>query len=204
MSVEIINTFTSSDNIKYLHKFLSDNIPDGPSKDVILERLTESIFEFPSNSLIDDSRQNLRHSTDTWTEVRLLNKKFIDDRISFSKSFKDIGTESYHMNHLISDSLSPYGYESINTLQKDNNITQDIYNCDTNDLRLFRYQDPYDIKRSLIPRWQINKRGEMNYDNDSFRESEDYKIKKLGTLQYNKDNINTIDLKCKAPRWVDL
>lgn len=204
MSIDIINTFTSSDNIKYLKDFLQKNVKNEKAKEVILDRLTESIFDFPSHALIDDSGQRLRKSTDTWSEVRYLNKKFIDDRMSFANSFNEIAVESYHMTQFINDSLNPYGWDNLNNIQIDNNVASDRYDTCTSDQRLFRYQDPYDIKRSLIPRWQINKRGVVEETSDELRDSENYKLEKSGTMQHCIENIDTNDLNCKKPQWFDI
>lgn len=203
MSVDIINTFTSSDNIKYLRNFLQENIKNERAKEAILDRLTESIFEFPSHALIDDSGRQLRKSTDTWSEVRMLNRKFIEDRVSFANGFDTIATESYHMNQFISDSLNLYGYENLNTLQSDNSVAADRYDTCNSDQRLFRYQDPYDIRRSNIPRWQINKRGTVE-TSDELRDSEGYKLEKSGTMQHCINNIDNIDSNCKRPQWFDI
>jgi len=104
MSVEIINLFTSSENIKYLHDYLSKNIEIEDAKKIILDSLTESVFDFPSNALLENSKTRLRHSVNTWEEVRLLNQAFINNRIAFSKEFPIVGTEDYASQMFIDDS----------------------------------------------------------------------------------------------------
>lgn len=146
MSVEIINLFTSSKNIEYLKYYLSNNIKNEKIKDTILSTITERVFEFPCNELLDDSRSHLRYSTKTWKEVRNLNQKFIENRMNFANSIQSIGIEDYAHEMIYNDSIYPVGYEHLN-----NSLSEDPVMTKQRDSRIFRYQDPYNINRSVIP-----------------------------------------------------
>lgn len=143
MSLEIINLFTSNNNIEYLKYYLSNNIKNEKIKEIILDTLIERIFDFPSHELLNDSKSNLRHSTKTWEEVRKLNQSFIENRLQFANSINSIGVEDYAHEMLNNDSIYPIGYEHLNDC-----LSGDY---EKHDSRIFRYQDPYDINRSIIP-----------------------------------------------------
>lgn len=111
MSLEIINIFTSGKNIDYLRDYLNENIKDEYKKSIVLDNLIEDIFNFPDIGLLDNTRQRLRRSVDVWEEVRLLNKTFIENKISFSQEIDILGEESYEMN-MFADEIA--GYEHLN------------------------------------------------------------------------------------------
>ena len=184
MSVEIINIFVGNENIEYLKQYLDENIKNNNAKDVVMENLTESIFNFPHNELIEDNRKNLRRSTNVWDEVKKLNKAFIDDRISFVKSYDTIGEEAYEYKVLQDESLYPPGYEHLN------------------DKRLFRYQDPDNIDNSLIPVQQRLSRGNTDREYvDELKYSEDNMLRHVKQkIELKKHNGALL---CNNPQWID-
>jgi hypothetical protein len=195
MSREIINIFTSGNNIQYLKDYIISNIANSEARILVLENLTENVYSFPSNELLDNSQSRVRHSVNTWDEVRILNKKFIDDVISFCNEYPKIGIEDYANQMFIGDSLKPKGYEHLNNPQVG------VYEED--DSRIFRYQDPNDINRSIIPRQQVISRGSVDRTNiDELRDSTISQIRSSSN-KINIDNINTIELDCTKPYWID-
>lgn len=197
MSSEIVNLFTSTENIKYLQNYLTKSIKDNNIRNLIIDSLIESVFDFPNYELLDNSK-SARHSADKWDEVKKLNRLFIDDRLAFANTVKDIGLESYGMQMFIDDSLRPAGYEHLNNHEP----SRFDYDSDSNESgRLFRHQDPHDKNRSSIPIWQIINRGPVNTTNiDELRESEVSQNRKIERTNVA-DNINTIsDYKL---RWKD-
>lgn len=183
MSVEIIGNFTSNQNIDYLRDYLEENIKHGKAREVVLDSLTETVFAFPCNALLEDSQKNLRKSINIWEEVKRLNKLFIEDRLCFVRTFDTIGEESYSYKMFSEDSLYPEGYGHLN------------------DERLFRYQDNSDINRSRIPQRNILNRGHTDYQNiDELRQSEN-------SLQRHVKQ--KVDIKIPSggiynkPQWID-
>jgi len=200
MSIEVINLFTSSNNISYLRNEISKNINDVSIKDAILDSLTEDIFNFQSHAMIEDSGQRLRHSTNTKIELKRLNDSFIDDRIACAKNFDKYasGYEYYADQMFIDDSLKPGAYSHFNDCQHSNEC--ECEQCK----RLFRYQDKFQLNRSKIPIWQINSRGNTDYfNNDELRESERSQIRKASEPVVV-DHINTIAIECKIPECIDI
>lgn len=193
MSAEVVNLFTSSNNISYLKDELSKHIKNVVSKEAVLETLTEAVFNFHSYGLIEDSGQRLRHSANTKDEISRLNKAFIDDRLSFANNFDMYaeGREFYADQMFIDDSLRPGPY--------------DYFNDDEDDKRIFRYQDPLNSNRSKIPIQQINNRGHTDYNNvDELRGSEVSQIRRVQGASVKVDHIGTISVDCKRPQWIDM
>jgi hypothetical protein len=166
MSAEISKAFTANKNIRYLQHYFTNTLPDSPVKEQILETLIETLFSFYDHEIIENNTYRLRNSVDLWNEVRKLNQAFIDDRLALVAGYKDIGTESYHMNMFIDDSLQPAQYEHLN----------DPYKEDYNK-RIFRYEDPDDPDRSFIPVKQILNKRHVDTDIDELFDSEVSKIR---------------------------
>lgn len=193
MSTEVVNLFTSSNNINYVKDELSKLIKDDNIKEAVLDSLTEAIFEFQSYAIIEDSGQRLRHSTNTSAEVSRLNKAFIEDRLSFAKNFNMYAdsNEYYADQMFIDDSLKPGPYNSFNNFEVDSNK------------RIFRYQDKNNFNRSNIPIWQIANRGPINNNNDELRNSEISQVRKTsGEIKI--DHLSTMPIECKMPKWIDM
>jgi len=201
MSIEVVNLFTSSNNINYLSDEISKNIKEINIREAVLDSLTEAIFEFQSHAMVEDSGQRLRHSTNTKKELDRLNTEFIQDRLSFAKNFNMYADarEYYADQMFIDDSLRPGQYGHFN----DDLNCDDDCNCEKCK-RIFRYQDKFSINRSYIPIWQINNRGPTDYyNNDELRNSEVSQVRK--TIEpLTVDHINTIAVECKRPKWIDL
>lgn len=200
MSIEVVNLFTSSNNISYLIDEISKNIKDNKIKEAVLDSLTESVFDFQSHAMIEDSGQRLRHSTNTKLELQRLNKAFIEDRLAFAKNFNLYADakEYYADQMFIDDSLRPGPYNHFNDV--DHNSDCECDQCK----RVFRYQDKHDPNRSSIPIWQINSRGHTDYhNNDELRNSEVSQIRKA-TDKVVVDHIGTIAVECKRPQWIDI
>ena len=142
MSIEVVNLFTSSNNINYLSDEISKRVKDNRIKEAVLDSLTEAIFDFQSHAMVEDSGQRLRHSTNTKMELDRLNKAFIQDRLSFAKNFNMYADarEYYADQMFIDDSLRPGPYGHFNDCQHD---------CECEKCkRLFRYQDRNNLNRS--------------------------------------------------------
>lgn len=200
MSVEVVNLFTSSNNINYLSEQLSKQINDTRIKEAVLDTLTESVFDFQSHAMVEDSGQRLRHSANTKTEIERLNKAFIDDRLAFAKNFNMYADahEYYADQMFIDDSLRPGPYNHFNDC--DHKSECECEKC----LRLFRYQDKNDPNRSNIPVWQIASRGYTDYRNDDeLRNSEVSQIRRASEA-VTFDHIGTIPVECKRPQWIDI
>lgn len=186
MSAEIVNLFTSSKNINYLIDEISKHIKDTKIKEAVLDTLTESVFEFQSHALLENSGQKLRHSINNKYELDRLNHMFINDRLSFAKNFNIYAeAQEYYADQMfIDDSLRPGAYDKLN------------------DERIFRYQDDFDPNRSKIPVWQINRRGNTDYNNDDeLRESEVSQVRSA-TEEVKNEFIN--DLPINKPKWMDI
>lgn len=192
MSAQIVNVFTSNENIKYLRDYFTKNLQDSTIKDQILDTLIETVFHFYDHELLENNTYRLRRSVNLWDEVRKLNKSFIDDRLALINSYDSIGTESYHMQMLIDDSIAPNGYESLNKPCKD-----DIANK-----RIFRYQDPYDINRSEIPIQQILSRSFVDTNVPELWDS-DINHDRSTVKQLKMDYICNIPSSCNRPQWFD-
>jgi len=161
MSAEIIKAFTANKNIRYLQHYFTNTLPDSPVKEQILETLIETLFSFYDHEIIENNTYRLRNSVDLWNEVRKLNQAFIDDRIALVAGYNDIGTESYHMDMFIDDSLQPAQYKHLNDPYEEN------YNK-----RIFRYEDPNDPNRSSIPVRQILNKSHVDTHIDELSDSE--------------------------------
>jgi hypothetical protein len=100
----------------------------------------------------------------------------------------------------IDDSLRPGPYCHFNDCS--DNCSD---NCECNKCkRLFRYQDKFDINRSNIPIWQINKRGNTDYhNNDELRGSDISQVRKTGEAVVI-DHITTAPIEYKLPQWIDI
>lgn len=197
MSAEIVNLFTSNENIKYLKDYLYNNIDDINARDIVLDNIVENVFDFPNHELLDNSKQRLRHSVNVWEEVRLLNKAFIDDRVSYANEINDFGKESYGMNMFIEDSLQPKGYEHFNDPH--------VGFYEEPNSRIFRYQDPDDINKSAIPVWQKNNKRSMYTDNiDELKDSEYSQIRKNNNVVINNTIETTSNNNCKKIQWIDI
>ena len=192
MSIEVVNAFTSGNNISYLRdEILKYDIPDD-AKESILDTLTEDIFDFQNHAMVEDSGQYLRHSSNVKIELDRLNKAFINDRISFAKNFNMYASayEQYANQMFIDDSLQPGAYKHLN-----DPLTEEP-------IRVFRYQDKYDPDRSSIPRWQVHKRGLPDHTNDEVRESYVSQIRS-GSNENKVDHINNLSVDLK-PKWYDI
>lgn len=200
MSIEVVNLFTSSNNINYLSDELSKNIKDSKIKDAVLDSLTEAVFDFQSHAMVEDSGQRLRHSTNTKIELDRLNKAFIQDRLAFAKNFNMYAeAQEYYADQMfIDDSLRPGPYGHFNDIE--HNPDCDCSKCK----RVFRYQDKFDSNRSSIPIWQVNSRGHTDYyNNDELRNSEISQVRRTIDA-VTVDHINTIAVECKRPKWIDI
>lgn len=195
MSLEVINTFTSAKNIKYLEDILSKKIKDNIVKSVILDTLTETIFNFQT---YNSNYQYLRHSVNVEDEIQNLNTEFINDRLAFAENFDKYATgEEYYADQMfIEDSLRPGPYSKFN----DNTLVPSLqYNK-----RLFRYQDKNNLNRSSIPIWQVINRGNIDYNNaDELRDSEISQSRK-SIESSSTDYLNTIQTECNRPKWTDI
>lgn len=192
MSIDIVNIFTSSENIEYLKNEISLQISDPIIRETIIENITETIFEFQEYNIIENSGKHLRQSTNVKNEVNKLNKAFIKDRIAFAKNFDMYASayEDYANQMFIDDSLRPGEYTHFNDpICVDNK-------------RLFRYQDKNNINRSNIPVWQILKRGDPDRINDALRNSEVSQVRKASqAVTY--DHINYLPTDLSRPNWID-
>ncbi len=200
MSIEVVNLFTSSKNISYLSDEISKKITDANIKEAVLDSLTEAIFDFQSHAMIEDSGKRLRHSTNTKVELNRLNNAFIEDRLAFAKNFNMYaeGQEYYASQMFIDDSLRPWPYNNLNDCE--HKMECECGKCK----RLFRYQDPNDINRSSIPIWQVNSRGNTDYNNiDELRNSELSQVRRASE-KVVVDHINTMPVECKLPKWFDI
>lgn len=200
MSSEVVNLFTSSNNISYLKDEINKLITDDMIKESILDSLTEAVFDFQSYALIEDSGQRLRHSANTKDEVSRLNKAFIEDRLSFAKNFNNyVEAQEYYADQMfIDDSLCPGPYNHFNDCEHKSEC--ECIKC----TRLFRYQDPNNLNRSNIPIWQINSRGHTDYkNNDELRGSEISQIRRTSEAIVI-DHIGTMPVECKLPAWIDI
>lgn len=200
MSIEVVNLFTSSNNISFLYDEISNQIKDDKIKEAVLDTLTEAIFDFQSHAMIEDSGQMLRHSTNTKKEITRLNNAFIEDRLAFAKNFNMYASaeEQYADQMFINDSLKPGAYTHLNDCEHKTE-------CECNKcLRLFRYQDKYDMNRSKVPIWQVLHRGHTDYDNiDELRNSEVSQIRKASD-EVITNHLKTIPVDCKLPKWIDI
>lgn len=185
MSIEIVNLFTSGSNINYVRNELTKKINDSKIREAVLDTLTESLFDFQSYAMIEDSGQNLRHSTNNKLELDRLNKSFINDRLSFANNFDmySEGKEFYADQMFIDDSLRPGPYGSFNDPHKKENNSSHY---------------------SHVPANQINKRGPTDYGNvDELRESEVSHIRKIETYKKPIDHLSTLPLDIR-PKWIDI
>jgi hypothetical protein len=216
MSAEIINLFTSNQNINYLYNYLDKNLKESSAKQQILETLIETIFNFYDHEIIDNSTYKLRHSVDKWDEVRKLNKSFIDDRIAFCTQYDSIGIDSYQMQMFTDDSLNPKGYNFNETKKRCNCNGNCDCNCNgncnssngnklVNNDRIFRYENKYDVNKSRIPIQQILSRGNADItNNDSFHDSY-YNLKdKVQSDKIIKDYENTLYYNDKTDNYFDI
>lgn len=200
MSVEVVNLFTSSNNISYLKDELTKKITDPKIKEAVLDSLTEAVFDFQSYALVENSGQRLRHSTNTKSEITRLNKEFIEDRLAFAENFNMYAdAQEYYADQMfIDDSLRPGPYDHFNDKQHDPDCECD--KCK----RVFRYQDKYNSNRSSIPIWQIANRGHTDYfNNDELRNSDVSQIRRAPEAVVV-DHINTIPVECNRPKWIDI
>lgn len=200
MSIEVVNLFTSSNNISYLSDEISKKIKDANIKEAVLDSLTESIFDFQSHAMVEDSGQRLRHSANTKDELSRLNKAFIEDRLAFAKNFNMYAdAQEYYADQMfIDDSLRPGPYGHFNDCHHEPEC--DCSKCK----RLFRYQDKFNLDRSNIPIWQLNNRGHTDYyNNDELRGSDISQIRKASEAVVV-DHITTAPVECKRPQWIDI
>lgn len=194
MSIEVVNLFTSSNNISYLSDELSKKITDKKIKEAVLDSLTETIFDFQSHDIIENSGKRIRHSSSTKSELDRLNNAFIEDRLAFAKNYNMYADarEYYADQMFIDDSLRPGPYGHFND------------SIEEEEKRIFRYQDKYNPNRSKIPIWQINQRGHTDYNNaDELRESEVSQIRSA-IDEVKIDHISTIPVNCNYHKWMDI
>lgn len=200
MSIEVVNLFTSSNNISYLQDEISKKIDDDTIREAVLDTLTEAVFDFQGHAMVEDSGQRLRHSTNTRSEIDRLNKAFIEDRLAFAKNFNMYAeSHEYFANQMfIDDSLRPGPYSHLNDCEHKTEC--ECQKC----TRLFRYQDKYDLNRSNIPIWQINSRGNTDYNNiDELRNSDLSQVRKTSD-RVIVNHLGTIAVDCKLPKWIDM
>jgi hypothetical protein len=190
MSVEVINLFTSSDNISYIKNKLNTLITDNLIKESIFDSLIETIFSFQDYNIIENSKSQLRHSTNIQKELDKLNYEFINDRLAFVKNFHlySKSEESYADQMFINDSLKPKGYIHFN----------DHINNNKDD-KMYEYND-----KPSKSNFQSTKRDNIDYDNiDELRNSEVSQVRKIYGYK-STDTINTIPLDIKKPEWIDI
>lgn len=218
MSIEVLNIFTSADNIEYLRKTIinqidEDNIKNSDIiKGALEEELTQMVFDFQEYAIIENSGRHLRHSTSIKTEVDRLNNAFIKDRLAFARNFDKYaaGHEAYADQMFIDDSLRPGPYNHYNDCDQpcDNMCDQPCDNmCDQpcerlEKQRLFRYQDKYNSNRSSIPRWQVLKRGTPEQTNDELRNSELSQVRRASDA-VKVDHIKSLSTDYHRPQWID-
>ena len=208
MSIEIVNIFTSSENIKYLTNELSNQINDPTIRNSILENITETIFDFQNYAIIENSGRHLRQSTSIKNEVDRLNKAFIKDRLAFASNFNTYasGREEYADQMFIDDSLRPGPYNHYNDcINESSYFDDDKYesSCDRlNKKRIFRYQDKNNTNRSNIPIWQVLNRGNPEQFNDELRNSELSQVRRASEA-VTFDHIKSLPTAMDRPNWID-
>jgi hypothetical protein len=205
MSIEIVNIFTSSNNINYLKDEISKKISNNDIKEAILDNIIEDIFNFYSHALLEDSGQNLRHSINVKNELDRINNLFIADRLAFAENYRNYVSEQqfYADQMFIDDSLKPYPYNNLNN-NISSSLNEDYYEEENMEKRIFRYQDNNNKNRSSIPRWQINKRGNTDYNNnDELRESELSHVRRT-IEKLEVDYITDAPVECYFPKWIDI
>lgn len=192
MSSDIINLFTSNKNIQYLQYYFNKNLQDGNAKDQILENLIENVFNYNDYNTIENDIYNMRQSIDKWSELRKLNRAFIENRLALYNQYNEIGNESYHMQMFTNDSLQPRGYHKLN----------DTHIEDENK-RIFRFNDLFDNDRSSIP---INQRlsRKIKEEDSLYTDSLNNFINTYITEPKLKDNLTTLSYNDKSYFWFDI
>lgn len=231
MASIIVDLFMSSENIQNIRNKLSTELPkfvDNKTTEIVINDLITDMYDYDCYSVLNNSKSNVRNTTNISSELNNLNNAFIDDRITFAKNInlysqnvEDYGMQmfiddSLHLNRGYNDPLPDDYYESDYYESNDNiNCSKECFNSDSDsdsdvqkssfknkDNRIFRYQDKYDTNRSAIPIWQINKRGYTDYTNqDELRNSDTSQVRSVpGPLSV--DRLSS--LVTNVPKWIDM
>lgn len=132
----VLHLFRAPANLEYLRGVFASRVPAGRLRTFALETLADAVVTYAAGEgraielLGSDPvamRGASRPAVSLWSEVRRLNRAFVDDRLALLTEQAALidpvaprdgvseDTEPYHMRMFISDSLRPPGLEHLNT-----------------------------------------------------------------------------------------